>query len=103
MLIQDLRFIEETNSTDQIHGGASAYTKVDVSAKGGRASAKANADAYGDITGTNTLTHTLAIKKSGATVSAAAGGAAGYAVTIDGFDVKTAVSTSSGTAVSTSL
>jgi hypothetical protein len=103
MLIQDLRFIEETDGTDQIHGGVSAYTGVQVSAREGKASANAGASAYGDITGAKTLTATIAIKSGYATASGAGGGAAAYAVSLDGLSPKVAVSTSVGTAVSTGL
>jgi hypothetical protein len=101
MLIQDLRFIEATDSTDHVHGGASASTGVTVSANGGDASAKANAKALGDITVAGTVTGTRAAKGDFYAVSAAAGGGAAAAVSLNGR--KPTVATSYTTGVVTDL
>jgi hypothetical protein len=103
MLIKDLRFIEETDTTDNIHGGASAFTGVSVSANGGTASAGATAKALGDSTVAGTVTGTRSAKGAYYAVSAAAGGAAAAAVTLNGRKPIVATSVTTGFATDIKL
>jgi hypothetical protein len=84
MLIKDLRFIEKTDDTDHIHGGASAFTRVYVSANGGTASAGAGAKASGDSTISGTLTGTRSAKGAYYAASGAGAGAGAGAATLEG-------------------
>jgi hypothetical protein len=98
MLIQDLRFIEKTDGTDQIHGGVSAYTGVSVSADGGKAYVSSGASAYGDSTNAATTGNTRAASGKYYKLSAGTGTAVSWGVTVDGKNSKVATSVSTGVA-----
>ncbi|MGL5832403.1 MAG: hypothetical protein ACRC1Z_04120 [Waterburya sp.] len=104
MLIQDLRFIEETNGTDQIHGGVSAFTGVTVGASGSNAYVDSSAGAYGKSTNAATtgITYAATDNKYYA-LSTATGTGVSYAVTVDGKDSKVATSVSTGVATDVKL
>jgi hypothetical protein len=104
MLIKDLRFIEKTDSTDQIHGGVSAFTGVTVSANGGTAFASSGAAASGNSTNAATTANTLAATDNKYyKLSAGTGTAVGWAVTVDGKKSKVATSVSTGVATDIKL
>lgn len=103
MLIQDLRFIEETNGTDQIHGGVSAFTGVTVSANGGTASVSSDASAFGDSTNAATTGKTRTAAGMGYKLSAGTGTGVSWAVTVDGKNSKVATSVSTGVATDVKL
>jgi hypothetical protein len=96
MLIKDLRFIEKTDGTDQIHGGASASTGVFVNANGGTASVGAGAEATGNSTNAGTTGNTRTASGNSYKLSAATGTAVAWGVTRDGKNSNVATSVSTG-------
>jgi hypothetical protein len=98
MIIQDLRFIEATDGTENINGGFGAYTGGSVSANGGVASANVYAEGYGQSTTANTLTGTTSAASPYYSLSAATGAGTATAVTIDGKNSSVATSVYTGVA-----
>jgi hypothetical protein len=101
MLIKDLKFIEKSDNTDHVFGGASAFTGFRVSANGGKAEADAYAAGFGNSTGAATTTYTKSAKGAYYELSAAVGSGVAYAVTLNGR--KPSVATSVSTDVATDV
>ena len=101
MLIQDLQFIEQTAENNSVHGGAGAFTGVNVSAFGSRANADAFGSGFGTGTGANTNTATRTSSGKYFDLSTAVGTSTAYGVTRDGKN--SSVSTSVSTGVDTDI
>lgn len=98
MIIKDLRFIQATDRTENIHGGIGAFTGGNVSANGGVASSNVFAEGYGQSTTANTLTGTRSASGPSYNLSAATGAGTATAVVVDGKNSSVATSVYTGVA-----
>jgi hypothetical protein len=103
MLIQDLRFIEATDATADVRGGASAFTSVTVNADGSKGAVEAYGFAYGDNTSAQTLVGTRSAAGTNFKLSAATGAATSFGVTLDGKNSRVATSVSTGVATDVTI
>ncbi|MEY4520722.1 MAG: hypothetical protein RLZZ499_3322 [Cyanobacteriota bacterium] len=101
MIIQDLRFIEATDRTENINGGFGTSISGEVGANGGVAYANVIAEGYGQNTTANTLTGTRSASGPSYSLSAATGAGTATAVTVDGKNSQ--VNTSVFTGVATDI